>query len=153
MVLCLQPGLLLPGLAGLCLQPSFFSLRIHLPAHPIGGLWFPFGPRVVSLVRSRFFQKHPTSLKNHSKVSTSCSLNESSAKVIYSVALAMGHNKEAHLECSSRVPAIVSALEKMELTPKIRGSEIIQLQDFRTATVEDIASVHSRSYVFGLEKV
>ncbi|KAI3798023.1 hypothetical protein L1987_33289 [Smallanthus sonchifolius] len=40
----------------------------------------------------------------------------------------------------------------MELTPKFRGSEIIQLQDFRTATVEDIASVHSRSYVFGLEK-
>ncbi|KAI3812428.1 hypothetical protein L1987_17136 [Smallanthus sonchifolius] len=65
----------------------------------------------------------------------------------------MGHNKEAHPECNSRVPAIVSALEKMELTPKIRGSEIIQLQDFRTATVEDIASVHSRSYVFGLEKV
>ncbi|KAJ0570914.1 putative histone deacetylase [Helianthus annuus] len=35
---------------------------------------------------------------------------------------------------------------------QFRGSEIIQLQDFRTATVEDIASVHSRSYVFGLEK-
>ncbi|MFS8009842.1 putative histone deacetylase [Helianthus anomalus] len=35
---------------------------------------------------------------------------------------------------------------------QFRGSEIIQLQDFRTATLEDIASVHSRSYVFGLEK-
>jgi len=40
---------------------------------------------------------------------------------------------------------------KMKL--QFRGSEIIQLEDFRTATVEDIASVHSRSYVFGLEKV
>ncbi|KAI3798024.1 hypothetical protein L1987_33290 [Smallanthus sonchifolius] len=59
-----------------------------------GGLWFPLGPRVVSFVRSRFFQKHPTSLKNRSKVSTSCSLNESSAEVIYSVAPAMGHNKK-----------------------------------------------------------
>ncbi|KAJ0926783.1 putative histone deacetylase [Helianthus annuus] len=104
-------------------------------------------------MRSRLFQKHSISLKKHSKVSISCSLNESTTKVIYSVAPAMGHNKEAHPECSLRVPAIVTALEKVELTPKFRGSEIIQLQDFRTATVEDIASVHSRSYVFGLEKV
>ncbi|XP_035844901.1 histone deacetylase 14-like isoform X2 [Helianthus annuus] len=103
-------------------------------------------------MRSRLFQKHSISLKKHSKVSISCSLNESTTKVIYSVAPAMGHNKEAHPECSLRVPAIVTALEKVELTPKFRGSEIIQLQDFRTATVEDIASVHSRSYVFGLEK-
>lgn len=36
---------------------------------------------------------------------------------------------------------------------QFRGSEIIQLEDFRIATVEDIASVHSKSYVIGLEKV
>ncbi|KAF5768094.1 putative histone deacetylase [Helianthus annuus] len=140
-----------------CSKRSFVSLKMEVQAalHRSflgGGVSFPLGPRVVSLMRSRFFQKHSTSLKKHSKVSISCSLNESTAKVIYSVAPAMGHNKEAHPECSLRVPAIVTALEKVELTPKFRGSEIIQLQDFRTATVEDIASVHSRSYVFGLEK-
>ncbi|XP_011031171.1 PREDICTED: histone deacetylase 14 isoform X2 [Populus euphratica] len=40
------------------------------------------------------------------------------ARVIYSVAPAMGHNQEAHPESYLRVPAIVSALEKAELTSK-----------------------------------
>ncbi|CAA3025547.1 histone deacetylase 14 isoform X1 [Olea europaea subsp. europaea] len=74
------------------------------------------------------------------------------AKVIYSVAPAMGHNKESHPECNSRVPAIVNALEKMELTSKYRSSEMIELQSFRSASVDDIASVHERAYVSGLEK-
>ncbi|KAH7861630.1 hypothetical protein Vadar_028649 [Vaccinium darrowii] len=73
-------------------------------------------------------------------------------KVIYSVAPAMGHNKESHPESHFRVPAIVSALERMELTPKFRGSEIIELQNFRPASVDDVASVHARTYVSGLEK-
>ncbi|KAG5529029.1 hypothetical protein RHGRI_029635 [Rhododendron griersonianum] len=74
------------------------------------------------------------------------------AKMIYSVAPAMGHNKESHPESHFRVPAIVSALEKMQLTPKFRGSEIIELQNFRPASVDDVASVHARAYVSGLEK-
>ncbi|XP_022844431.1 histone deacetylase 14 isoform X2 [Olea europaea var. sylvestris] len=74
------------------------------------------------------------------------------AKVIYSVAPAMGHNKESHPECNSRVPAIVNALEKMELTSKYRSSEMIELQSFRSASADDIASVHERAYVSGLEK-
>ncbi|CAA3025550.1 histone deacetylase 14 isoform X1 [Olea europaea subsp. europaea] len=64
----------------------------------------------------------------------------------------MGHNKESHPECNSRVPAIVNALEKMELTSKYRSSEMIELQSFRSASVDDIASVHERAYVSGLEK-
>jgi len=63
----------------------------------VGGLWCPLRPRVVAFKRSRFYEKHSTSLKNHSKVSISCSLNESMAKVIYSVAPAMGHNKVINL--------------------------------------------------------
>ncbi|KAL7255231.1 hypothetical protein ACSBR1_009402 [Camellia fascicularis] len=74
------------------------------------------------------------------------------AKVIYSVAPAMGHNQESHPESNFRVPAIVSALEKMELTPKFRGSEMIELQNFRPASVDDVASVHARAYLSGLEK-
>nr|XP_017178843.1 histone deacetylase 14 isoform X3 [Malus domestica] len=42
----------------------------------------------------------------------------SDARVIYAVAPAMGHNKEAHPESHFRVPAIVNALEKLELSPK-----------------------------------
>ncbi|CAN0865116.1 hypothetical protein LINGRAHAP2_LOCUS9140 [Linum grandiflorum] len=45
-------------------------------------------------------------------------LHLTNARVIYSVAPAMGHNQEAHPESHFRVPAIVSALDKMELTPK-----------------------------------
>ncbi|KAG8643009.1 histone deacetylase 14 isoform X2 [Manihot esculenta] len=43
------------------------------------------------------------------------------ARVIYSVAPAMGHNQDSHPESHLRVPAIVSALEKMELTSKAMG--------------------------------
>ncbi|KAI3690302.1 hypothetical protein L2E82_48282 [Cichorium intybus] len=70
-------------------------------------------------MRTQFFPKHLISQRKSFKYSIS-SLSEhlnaphetkdSTAKVIYSVAPAMGHNKEAHPECSSRVAAIVSAL-------------------------------------------
>ncbi|OMP08590.1 Histone deacetylase superfamily, partial [Corchorus capsularis] len=76
----------------------------------------------------------------------------SDARVIYAVAPALGHNKEAHPECSARVPSIVTALEKMELTSKFRGSDILELQNFKLASVDDIASVHATAYVSGLEK-
>ncbi|KAL2906795.1 Histone deacetylase 14 [Bienertia sinuspersici] len=51
--------------------------------------------------------------------SFSSDINLANAKVIYSVAPASGHNKEAHPESNLRVPAIIDALEKMELTPKL----------------------------------
>ncbi|CAM0950031.1 unnamed protein product [Alopecurus aequalis] len=38
--------------------------------------------------------------------------------VLYCASPAMGHNKESHPESNKRVPAIVDALEKLELTPK-----------------------------------
>ncbi|KAK2384874.1 histone deacetylase [Trifolium repens] len=75
------------------------------------------------------------------------------ARVIYSVAPSMGHNQEAHPESHFRVPAIVNALEEMKLTSKFRGSEVIELQHFEPASTDDIASVHARAYVSGLEKV
>ncbi|KAH7520912.1 hypothetical protein FEM48_Zijuj08G0196000 [Ziziphus jujuba var. spinosa] len=114
------------------------------------------------------------------------------ARVIYAVAPAMGHNQESHPESHLRVPSILNALQKMELTPEpfsavfvafclggvhlrmleilfqqvasvacdnmyrwlweFRGSEIIELQNFKPASVDDIASIHSRTYVSGLEK-
>lgn len=73
-------------------------------------------------------------------------------KVIYSVAAAMGHNKESHPECNSRVPAIIDALQKMKLTSGFQSTDIIELEKFRPAKVEDIASVHESAYVSGLEK-
>ncbi|XP_073125316.1 histone deacetylase 14, chloroplastic [Henckelia pumila] len=75
-----------------------------------------------------------------------------SSRVIYSVAPAMGHNKDAHPECNSRVPAITTALATMGLTPEFRSSEIIELQKFKPASSDDIASAHERAYVSGLEK-
>ncbi|XP_033517410.1 histone deacetylase 14, chloroplastic isoform X2 [Nicotiana tomentosiformis] len=75
-----------------------------------------------------------------------------SAKVIFAAAPAMGHNQESHPECNSRVPAILTALEKMKLTSKFRGSDIVEVQNFRPATIDDIASVHAGAYISGLEK-
>ncbi|GAB4848251.1 Histone deacetylase 14, chloroplastic [Ancistrocladus abbreviatus] len=91
-------------------------------------------------------------------ISCSSSMEEPShrqltdAGVIYSVAAATGHNQESHPESNLRVPAIVSALEMMELTPNHRGAEVIELKNYKPATVDDIASVHSKAYVSGLEK-
>ncbi|XP_027340410.1 histone deacetylase 14 isoform X2 [Abrus precatorius] len=92
------------------------------------------------------------------RASISCSFLPSihqlnDARLIYSVAPSMGHNQESHPESHFRVPAIVDALEEMKLTPKFRGSEVIELQHFEPASVDDIASVHARTYVSGLEKV
>ncbi|KAK8921465.1 Histone deacetylase 14 [Platanthera zijinensis] len=74
------------------------------------------------------------------------------AHVLYSVAPAMGHNKEYHPESNLRVPAIVNALEGFELTSKYRGSQVFELQNFTPASMDDIERVHARSYVTGLGK-
>ncbi|GMH06705.1 hypothetical protein Nepgr_008545 [Nepenthes gracilis] len=112
----------------------------------------------VTLVAQRY-QK--TKLISGRPISCAYSLEEpnissnmklTQARVIYSVAPAIGHNQEAHPESNLRVPAIANALEKMELTPKHRGSEVLELKHCQPATVEDITSVHSRAYVSGLEK-
>ncbi|KAK9713269.1 hypothetical protein RND81_06G016000 [Saponaria officinalis] len=79
-------------------------------------------------------------------------LQPETAKVIYSIAAAAGHNQESHPESNLRVPAIASALEQMKLTPKYRGSEIIELKNFKPASTEDVISVHESAYVLGLEK-
>ncbi|PKA54533.1 Histone deacetylase 14 [Apostasia shenzhenica] len=73
------------------------------------------------------------------------------ARVLYAVAPAMGHNKESHPESNLRVPAIVSALERLELTPKYRGSEVFEVQ-FLPCSVDDVALVHARDYITGLDK-
>ncbi|KAK7243057.1 hypothetical protein RIF29_37841 [Crotalaria pallida] len=64
-----------------------------------------------------------------------------------------GSRLESHPESHFRVPAIVNALEEMKLISKFRGSEVIKLQNFEPASIDDIASVHARAYISGLEKV
>ncbi|KAJ1412965.1 Ureohydrolase domain superfamily [Sesbania bispinosa] len=115
---------------------------------------------------NRFFRKNQRGLKKCLGASITCSGGGvrdgssslpsieqlSDARVIYSVAPSMGHNQESHPESHFRVPSIVNALEDMKLTPKFRGSEVLELQHFEPASVDDIASVHARAYVSGLEK-
>lgn len=74
------------------------------------------------------------------------------ARILYCASPAMGHNKESHPESNKRVPAIVDALEKLELTPKHRGSQVLEIQNFHPASLDDVARVHSRKYITGLEK-
>ncbi|KAG8093445.1 hypothetical protein GUJ93_ZPchr0012g20589 [Zizania palustris] len=74
------------------------------------------------------------------------------ARILYCASPAMGHNKESHPESNKRVPAIVDALEKLELTPKHRGSQVLEIQSFHPSSHDDVARVHSRSYITGLEK-
>ncbi|KAK3002732.1 hypothetical protein RJ639_018426 [Escallonia herrerae] len=119
--------------------------------------------KFVSVVWNKCIQEYIRS-RTYIRLAVSCSsgpkndpyvlstAQQMPAKVIYCVAPAMGHNQKSHPECNFRVPAVVTALEKMELTPKFRASEIIELQSFRPASIDDIASVHASAYVCGLEK-
>ncbi|XP_066396415.1 histone deacetylase 10, chloroplastic-like [Miscanthus floridulus] len=59
---------------------------------------------------------------------------------------------EAHPESNKRVLAIVDALEKLELSPKHHGSPVLEIQNFNPTSLDDVAHVHSRSYITGLEK-
>ncbi|XP_055959598.1 histone deacetylase 14, chloroplastic isoform X4 [Mercurialis annua] len=61
-------------------------------------------------------------------------------------------HQESHPESHLRVPAIVTALQNMNLTSKFRSPEIIELQHFKPASADDVASVHAKAYVSGLEK-
>ncbi|XP_071711323.1 histone deacetylase 14, chloroplastic-like isoform X2 [Rutidosis leptorrhynchoides] len=54
----------------------------------------------------------------------------------------MDHKKDLGIKCDARVPSIMSALEKAKLTPEFRGSEILQLNSSRKATLKDIQSVY-----------
>ncbi|CAN6339878.1 unnamed protein product [Urochloa humidicola] len=40
------------------------------------------------------------------------------ARILFCTSPALGHNKEAHPESNKRVPAIIDALDKLELSPK-----------------------------------
>ncbi|KAG5029825.1 hypothetical protein AAZX31_05G180000 [Glycine max] len=118
-----------------------------------GNAFFLVGHHVLDI---RVFRKNQRCFR----ASISCSAVRngsieqlSDARLIYSVAPSMGHNQESHPESHFRVPAIVNALEEMQLTSKFRGPEVIELQHFEPASVDDIASVHARAYVSGLEKV
>ncbi|TVU51118.1 hypothetical protein EJB05_02525 [Eragrostis curvula] len=74
------------------------------------------------------------------------------ARILYCTSPALGHHKDAHPESNKRVPAIVEALDKLEVSPKHRGSQVLEIQNFEPASVDDVARVHSRSYITGLKK-
>ncbi|XP_071711160.1 histone deacetylase 14, chloroplastic-like [Rutidosis leptorrhynchoides] len=62
----------------------------------------------------------------------------------------MDYKKEVDID--ARVPSILSALEKAKLIPEFRGSEIVQLNSSRKATLKDIQSVHYSNYLSTLKK-
>ncbi|PWA57826.1 histone deacetylase 14 [Artemisia annua] len=72
-------------------------------------------------------------------------------KVVYSATPAFRHNN-ASPKMDERISCILSSLKKAKLTPKFRESEIIQLENIRSATMEDISSVHSTSYISSREQ-
>ncbi|RZC89029.1 hypothetical protein C5167_030722 [Papaver somniferum] len=73
---------------------------------------------------------------------------KSDSRVICCLPSAMGHNQEACPKSNFRVLAIVSALEKLELTSKHRGSDIIQF--FKSLSLQ---LFQSKSYGCVHEKV
>ncbi|KAL5993053.1 Polyamine deacetylase hdac10 [Asimina triloba] len=170
--ICLIGFYEIPALSHLAVLPVSY-LRFEYSRLEFLGRLFPlFGHRVGAMknllafsLRNRMLRcpslRRRCSSVNHG-ICVSCSadipqdsssnVELSEARVLYCAAPAMGHNQESHPESNTRVPAILNALEKMELTSKHRGSDVIEIQNFRPASVDDIASVHTRNYVIGLEK-
>ncbi|PWA36231.1 histone deacetylase 14 [Artemisia annua] len=83
-------------------------------------------------------------------IRTKCSIASpiipNETKVIYSAAPALGHHNH-------RVPSLCISEKNVTGFAHFRGSDIIQLDNIRTATMEEITSVHSRSYVSSLEEI
>ncbi|GKD29541.1 hypothetical protein Tco_1240319 [Tanacetum coccineum] len=73
-------------------------------------------------------------------------------KFVYSTAPACHDALEKDMgeECSERVTYTLRSLKKAKLNSKFRGSKIIQLENIRTAIMEEIQSVQSRSYILSL---
>ncbi|XP_078156726.1 histone deacetylase 14 [Carex rostrata] len=144
-------GLYLPTLLGRLVPYVQKRWNLSRKYHSFNGAikFSSYSKRGYAFMRSNFIAR--------------CSLNDlnsdspnkliHNASVIYCVSAAMGHNKESHPECNKRVPAIVDALERLELSAKYRSSQVYEIQNFQPASLDAIARVHSRSYVTGLEKV
>ncbi|KAI5059158.1 hypothetical protein GOP47_0025477 [Adiantum capillus-veneris] len=73
------------------------------------------------------------------------------AHIVFCTESAMGHTQEAHPECNARVPAILEGLQKAKLTPEFRHKEVIKIENYDPASADDIAAVHSKSYLRGME--
>ncbi|XP_071710550.1 histone deacetylase 14, chloroplastic-like isoform X3 [Rutidosis leptorrhynchoides] len=109
----------------------------------------------VSAAFRRFlYLRTKCGVASSSKPATKTNDNEDDMpKVIYSLGPAMGHNRYVYgIDSNSRIRYILNALEDAKLTPEFRGSKIKQLTKIRKATLEEITSVHSRSYYSFLEK-
>ncbi|ERN18144.1 hypothetical protein AMTR_s00054p00095350 [Amborella trichopoda] len=61
-------------------------------------------------------------------------------------------SRESHPECNSRLSAIANALDKMKLSSKYRGGDVLEITNWRPASFDEITSVHTTTYVNGLEK-
>ncbi|XP_023545004.1 histone deacetylase 14 [Cucurbita pepo subsp. pepo] len=147
-------------------SPSCYAGNVFCSVQPRFGIWkfLNWASSNTTFLQKRCSRNEPRrkthyrSEVNRAAVLCSSSSSDSplklydNVKIIYSVAAATGHNQESHPESHLRVPAIANALENMELTPKFQGSNVVELQNYKPASVDDIVSVHSKSYVTGLEK-
>ncbi|KAL5555441.1 hypothetical protein UlMin_037677 [Ulmus minor] len=158
MELLASPPSALAGNLLYSVRQHLFKCRNHRKFHWDSELFRNTVSQMISRRKNRCFAKKRdiliTCLSTGTGENSYIPANEklADARVIYAVAPAMGHNQESHPESHLRVPSIVDALEQMELTPKFRGSEIAEIRHFKPASVDDIASIHARNYVSGLEK-
>ncbi|KAK1311237.1 Histone deacetylase 14 [Acorus calamus] len=155
---------LLPLVVPPAFQGNLFTLATTNGLSKLESCSVPLYHNYRQLIAAGSFSRHQRRVKCASETSeasfygpkkfdiSSHNIPLSSADVIYCSAPAMGHNKESHPESNLRVPSIMNALEELELTTKYRGSQVIGLQDFKPASIDDIGRVHERAYVSGLEK-
>ncbi|XP_024543728.1 histone deacetylase 14 isoform X1 [Selaginella moellendorffii] len=93
-----------------------------------------------------------SSLRSCHKAAAFAATVSEDSRILYCSAPARGHNQDGHPESNARVPAILRELDRAQLTPEKRGKEISRLTNFMPASKQDVAAVHSISYVHGLEK-
>ncbi|KAK3271017.1 hypothetical protein CYMTET_20610, partial [Cymbomonas tetramitiformis] len=68
-------------------------------------------------------------------------------RLYFATNASLEHNQSFHPECAERVPAILESLAAAHLTPYDRPGDVAELEDFTSATPEDIMRVHDPKYV------
>eukprot|EP00887_Chlorella_sp_A99_P002887 scaffold6.g2887.t1 len=70
------------------------------------------------------------------------------AKLLYATAGAPRHNAPGHPECAARVPAILEALARQELSSR---PDVVELTAFAPASRQAVLAVHDPRFVVGME--
>ncbi|KAK9828772.1 hypothetical protein WJX72_002008 [[Myrmecia] bisecta] len=74
------------------------------------------------------------------------------ARVVYIVSGAPEHDRKGHPETAARVPAILDELKAAGVTAERQGGKLLQLSNWRAATLKELETVHCGKFIRSLRE-